>query len=181
MNGVVIKESRFVMRSLYSRATFSECMKYRYTLTRVWDETKPLAVFCMMNPSTATESQNDPTVERCQRRAEQWDNRGHGVGGIIVVNAFAWRETDSKKLPELIISGTDIIGPMNDQAILSASRGAFIVVCAWGKPGNLLSRGKDVLALLRASGVQPYALQINADGSPKHPLYVGYGIEPQPM
>ena len=52
-----------------SVAVYSDCERYRYLLTRVWDETRPRALFVMLNPSTATEVQNDPTVERCERRA----------------------------------------------------------------------------------------------------------------
>ena len=38
-----------------------------------------------------------------------------------------------------------------------------------------------VLQLLREAGVKPHALRINVDGSPQHPLYVGYEIAPKEM
>ena len=47
----------------------------------------------MLNPSTADETSNDPTVGRCQRRAVQM-----GYGGLYVGNIFAWRSTDPKGL-----------------------------------------------------------------------------------
>ena len=52
-----------------SVAVYSDCERYRYALTRVWDPLEPRLSFVMLNPSTATEVQNDPTVERCERRA----------------------------------------------------------------------------------------------------------------
>ncbi len=160
-------------------ATFSPCRRYRYRLWRVWDPDAPRALFVMMNPSTADEVKNDPTVERCQRRAIAWNASGrHVIGGVEVVNVFAWRETDSKLLPKLIAQGVDIVGPENDRHIVEAARTAAIVVCAWGNPGNLLGRGSAVLELLRKAGVQPHALVRNADGTPGHPLYVGYDVMP---
>ena len=47
-----------------STAVYSPCERYRYLLTRAWDAKGPKALFIMLNPSTATEVQNDPTVER---------------------------------------------------------------------------------------------------------------------
>jgi hypothetical protein len=38
-----------------------------------------------------------------------------------------------------------------------------------------------VLEAIIAAGRRPMALHINADGSPKHPLYVAYDVEPQPF
>lgn len=72
----------------FSGASFSECRKYRYLLWRVWDESKPAAVFLMLNPSTADDVDNDPTVERCQRRVHAL-----GYGSLKVVNIFAYRST----------------------------------------------------------------------------------------
>ena len=52
-----------------SVAVYSDCERYRYALTRVWELQGRRLSFVMLNPSTATEVQNDPTVERCERRA----------------------------------------------------------------------------------------------------------------
>ncbi|MBT8413142.1 MAG: DUF1643 domain-containing protein, partial [Boseongicola sp.] len=54
-----------------SSAVYSPCEKYRYALTREWDARGRRLVFVMLNPSKATELANDPTVERCERRARQ--------------------------------------------------------------------------------------------------------------
>lgn len=144
-------------------ATFSPCRRYRYVLTRTWDPTKPYLVILMLNPSTADELQNDPTVERCQRRA-----RRLGYGGVIVLNLFALRSTD----PNALYAAEDPIGPDNDAAIERVCRDASLVVCAWGTHGSHLARGPSVRDRLLTLGIPLFALGINADGSPKHPLYL---------
>ncbi len=153
-------------------ATFSPCTHYRYTLWRTWDASKPSCLFLMLNPSTADEVDNDPTVERCQRRA-----LAMGFGSLVVCNIFAYRSTDPGALYDL----SDPIGPENDAAILAQASRAGLVVCGWGKHGALHGRGNAVLSMLRSAGVKPHALQINGDGSPKHPLYVGYQHAPVEM
>jgi len=175
------------MRSLFNDkptgARFSPCRRWRYALWRTWDQTKPHVTFLMMNPSDANEVDNDPTVARCQVRAGKWAELGWwDVGGVKVVNAFAWVETESRKLAQRVREGVNIVGPDNDAAIVEACLGAAIVVCGWGLPGHqLLGRGPAVLKLLRQYGVDPHAFKVNADGSPKHPLYVGYDVRPMPF
>lgn len=150
-------------------ATFSPCRTYRYTLSRTWDPARPVWVFAMLNPSTADEFMNDPTVARCQKRAM----RG-GAGGVVVVNIFAYRSTD----PSALYGLDDPVGPGNDDAILDKCRSAGMVICAWGKHGALHDRGAGVKAMLEAAGVTPHVLALNKDGSPKHPLYVGNDVQP---
>lgn len=159
-----------------SGAIFSDCETYRYLLWRIWDNALPTALLLMMNPSTADEIDNDPTVERQIRRVMMWPQIGFNctVGGLEVANVFAYRETDSAKLSSLHASGFDLVGDKNDEMILEAAKRASIVVCGWGQPGALGARDKAVIRLLVSNGVTPYALQINKDGSPRHPLYVGY-------
>jgi hypothetical protein len=123
----------------------------------------------MLNPSTAEEIVNDPTVERCERRA-----RDMGYGGLRVANIFALRSTD----PGALYGHKDPVGEDNDRAILESILGAGIVICAWGGHGNLHNRGKAVLDLISKAGVTPHYLVLNKDGTPKHPLYVGYDIQP---
>ena len=123
----------------------------------------------MLNPSTADEIKNDPTVERCERRA-----RMMGYGGLRVANIFALRSTD----PKALYQHTDPVGKDNDAAILELVNGAGIVICAWGGHGNLNNRGTKVLELLQSANITPYYLALNKDGTPKHPLYVGYALSP---
>ena len=155
-----------------SGATFSPCRQYRYALWRTWEPDRAPCMFLMLNPSTADAIDNDPTVESCLRRSLKM-----GFGGLLVCNIFAYRSTDPEKLYEV----EDPVGPENDRIILARARAAGMVICGWGTHGALHGRGNEVLQLLREAGVKPHALRINADGSPQHPLYVGYEIQPVPM
>ncbi|WP_417586511.1 DUF1643 domain-containing protein [Pararhodobacter oceanensis] len=152
-----------------STALYSPCENYRYALTRIWDESGRRVLFVMLNPSTATEVQNDPTVERCERRA-----RALGFGGFRVCNIFAYRATD----PKVMRAQSDPTGPQNDAAILEGADWADTVVCAWGTHGAHLSRGAEVEALLRATGKPLWHLGLSKAGHPKHPLYIAYAHQP---
>lgn len=153
-----------------STAVYSPCENYRYTLTRIWEREGKTALFVMLNPSTATEVQNDPTVERCERRA-----RTLGFGGFRVTNIFAWRDTDPKKMR----AATDPVGPENDAAILESAQWADRIICAWGTHGAHLARGPAVEALLRRTNLRLYNLGLTQAGHPKHPLYIAYSQPPE--
>lgn len=156
----------------HAAAVFSPCRRYRYTLMRQWGE-GGIVTFCMLNPSTADERTNDPTVERCQRRAKKL-----GFGALVVVNLFALRATDPQALYG---ENVEPIGRDNDFAIITACKSSKLVICGWGKHGTLLMRGVIVLDLMRRADIKPHALKINNDGSPQHPLYVSYAVEPRPF
>jgi hypothetical protein len=153
-----------------SEAVYSDCENYRFLLTRTWGD-GPRALFIMLNPSTATEFQNDPTVERCERRA-----RALGYGAFRVTNIFAWRATD----PRDMRAAPDPVGAENDRAILDSLDWADTVICAWGNHGAHLDRGRKVEALLRGAGKPLHHLGMTGQGQPKHPLYIGYDRQPQP-
>lgn len=153
-----------------STAVYSDCENYRYSLTRVWEPAGRKAAFIMLNPSTATEVQNDPTVERCERRA-----RALGFGAFNVTNIFAWRDTDPRKMRK----AADPVGLANDQAIREACDWADQIVAAWGTHGAHLERGASVETLLRATGLPVYHLGLSKAGHPKHPLYIAYAQQPE--
>lgn len=155
-----------------SGATFSPCGRYRYRLWRRWAPKGKACLFIMLNPSTADEHTNDPTVERCERRARLW-----GFEALEVVNLFALRSTD----PEELYAQEEPVGPTNDGHILEAVLAAGEVICAWGSHGRLRSRAETVKAALQSSGRACYHLGLTIGGEPRHPLYLPYSIEPQPF
>lgn len=104
-----------------SYAVYSDCECYRYELTRIWDDSAARLAFVMLNPSKATELQNDPTVERCERRA-----RALGFGAFRVTNIFAWRDTD----PRAMRRAADPVGPANDNSLLAAAAWADQIIAA---------------------------------------------------
>ncbi len=155
--------------STVSTALYSDCERYRYALTRVWDVKGKRVLFIMLNPSRATELQNDPTVERCERRA-----RALGFGAFQVTNIFAWRETDPRKMRQAV----DPVGPDNDAVILDGVGWADVIVAAWGTHGAHMDRGSAMAAVLRRSGRELYMLGLTKDGHPRHPLYISYAQQP---
>lgn len=162
---------RFQKGDAASEAVYSPCLRYRYALTRVWHPNGPKVTFVMLNPSTATEFQNDPTVERCERRA-----RALGYGAFRVSNIFAFRATD----PKVMRAEPDPIGPDNDAAIVEAALWADATICAWGTHGAHLGRGTHVAALLRQIRQPLLHLGLTQAGDPRHPLYVSYAQAPIP-
>ena len=152
-----------------STATYSDCERYRYALTRTWDAGGKRVLFVMLNPSKATEVQNDPTVERCERRA-----RALGFGAFQVTNIFAWRDTD----PFQMRKAKDPIGPGNDAAILAGVAWADQVIAAWGTHGAHMNRGPQMTTLLQGTGKPLYTLGLSKHGHPKHPLYISYSQQP---
>ena len=151
-----------------SEAIYSNCERYRYALTRVWAPGRQLLVV-MLNPSTATETANDPTVERCERRA-----RAMGFGGFRVVNLFAFLATD----PRALRAVADPVGPDNDAALGAGAVWAEAILCGWGGHGALLGRDRAVAATLRAQTRPLWHLGLTRQGQPKHPLYIGYDQQP---
>jgi len=152
-----------------SVAWFSPDNQYRFVLQRRWDEYKSMVNFLMLNPSTADAFKNDPTVERCQRRAKEM-----GFGGLIVTNLFAFRSTDPKGL----YKAKDPIGMENDVAILTSAGECTLVVCGWGGHGKYLNRGAKVLDMLNTAKIKSWALRLTKSGQPGHPLYVPYECKP---
>jgi hypothetical protein len=150
-------------------ATFSACRRWRTLLWRRWDEGKPAANFLMLNPSTADETVLDPTCSRARDYAERW-----GFGTLLVTNVFAWRATD----PGEMKAAEDPVGKGNDAAILRAARQSRIVVCAWGNHGAYLERSARVKRHLEKAGIALYALRLNANGEPAHPLYLPGKLRP---
>lgn len=142
-----------------SRATLSPCRSYRYTLTREWDPAKPTVNFVGLNPSTADEQADDPTIRRCVADARAW-----GFGRLVMTNLFAWRATDPREL----LLARDPIGPENDRHLIEQAAAAARVLGAWGAHGALRERARDVLTLLRQFDV--YCLAVTKGGHPGHPL-----------
>jgi hypothetical protein len=148
-------------------AWFDPRRRYRYLLWRAWGDAGRLVLFILLNPSTADQDTNDPTVERCERRALAW-----GFDGLLVANLFALRTADPRMLREV---GAPI-GPRNDTAILLAQRLAGLTICGWGAHGAYRCRGQAFRERLKPP---VYHLGLTRDGLPRHPLYVPYSVAPR--
>jgi hypothetical protein len=150
-----------------SRAYYSPCERYRYGLERVWGQ-GPSLLYVMLNPSTADERRNDPTIERCQRRAVQL-----GFGAMRIANLFAWRATR----PEDLRKARTPVGSENDALLRAWHDEADMTLAAWGVHGALMGRGPALAAALPGA---LHHLGLTRDGHPRHPLYVSYQTTPAP-
>ena len=184
-------------------ALFSACRSYRYVLGRALsgDPYRLLSV-CMINPSRAAASENDPTIVRWIGYGERW-----GFGGLLVANLAAAVATNVRDLRTLV----DPIGPLNDVAVLAVIHGGAwlealalqlgqtvpawatvavrLFVCGWGPPSKagmplaetIRRRAAGVLVAARAAGVIPHALALSKDGYPVHPLMQRADLLPVPI
>ncbi|MEU1078203.1 DUF1643 domain-containing protein [Streptomyces sp. NPDC005878] len=145
-------------------AVFDRHRVYRYLLTRVWTPDAPLAVYVMLNPSTASALEDDPTIRRCIGFA-----RREGTGGLVVVNLFALRATN----PQALRDHKEPVGRCNDAFIRQAVRTAGgPVIAAWGAGGVLHDRSEHVMRMLRKGPRPLQCLGVTATGQPRHPLYL---------
>jgi len=150
-------------------ACFSLDRIYRYSLKRIWIEAKPFVLFVCLNPSTADENVDDPTIRRCIKYAADW-----GYGGMVMVNLYGYRSTDQSKLYKV----RDPIGPHNDIHIRRNNQLSGITVVAWGVAGNKNKnhRAEKVFSMIK----NPHYLELTKDGFPKHPLYLKKDLKPKP-
>lgn len=147
-------------------AVLSDDRVYRYLLIRQWDyfnKTRGLVAFVGLNPSTADETEDDPTVRRCIGYARDW-----GFGGLAMLNIFAFRATD----PRIMEAHHQPVGPENDAWLerWTAGSAADLVVACWGTHGALHDRGLAVRSLLHDLPLRVFG--VTKDGHPKHPLYL---------
>lgn len=148
-------------------AVFSPDRSYRYRLWRIWDASRPIALFVGLNPSTADETCDDPTVAKCVSYARAWD-----YGGMYMGNLFALMSTDRSALQR----HSDPIGAENDPHLLALSESAAIVIAAWGNEGAYLGRSEAIRKLLP----NLHYLKLNKTGEPAHPLYLAGTLKPMP-
>ena len=140
-------------------ATISDCGRYRYTLSRIWDKSKRLVLFIGLNPSTADAKEDDPTIRRLIRFATDWD-----FGGMLVGNLFAYRATD----PEDLINSEEPVGRFSNYWLEIMAQKVGIKVACWGAYGALLKRDEQVLSMLDSF----FIFGLTKKGMPKHPLYL---------
>lgn len=159
-------------------AVFSPRRIWRYELLRQWSEL-PTLVFIGLNPSTADESRDDPTIRRCIGFA-----MNAGYGGLMMLNLFGFRST----LPGSLLLVADPVGPGNDAALQKWISNRATFCCAWGnfplgdrRRAELLgARVFAVCRMLRESSADVRALRLTSLGQPEHPLYLSSKLSPAP-
>lgn len=167
-----------ITQSQIASAVFSEDRAYRYTLSRCWGDWfsggKPgYVAFCCLNPSTADETVDDPTIRRCVGFSKAW-----GYSGFVMVNLFAIRATD----PKVMLKHPEPVGSENDKWICDIAKSAALIICAWGNHGGHKGRCYKVQRMLmQKHGLTLMRLGLTNTGFPKHPLYIAGNTIPQPL
>ena len=126
----------------------------------------PKVLFIGLNPSTADEVNDDPTIRRCMRYSYDW-----GYGGYIMGNIFGYRSTDPRNLK----IAKDPIGNKNNYWLKKMHKEASITIGAWGNHGEILNRGNEVAQMID----KIYCLKITKLNHPSHPLYLPSKLKPK--
>ena len=151
---------------------------YRYLLTRDFrtleNDPARTALFIMLNPSTADEFDDDPTIRRCVSFAKR-----EGCSRLEVVNLYAMRATKPERL--LTVSARAALGPKNKRTILNAlDRGPAVAIAAWGAWWDTQSKRVTgpgfarlaVESFAREREITLHCFGTTKSGAPRHPLYV---------
>jgi len=168
----------------YPPAVFSDDEIYRYTLWRTRAEPllsvaaadfrpakpKPSGYvnFICLNPSVASDTQDDPTIRKITKFAYAW-----GYNSVCITNIFAYRSTDPKILT--LVSNPE--GDENNRHIRRIAESATIVVAAWSQHANIRRRSEYVRRMLLQSRVQLHYLKMGKV-EPYHPLYLPDDTKP---
>ena len=147
-------------------AIFDKTRNHRYLLIRQWEKGTKFVNFILLNPSTADEKLDDPTIRACITFAKNW-----GFDGIYITNLFSYRTKSPKELKK----ANEPIGVKCDNYIKEFAIKSNLIVCAWGNHGTYLNRNKEIIKLLKK--IDLYCLGITKKGEPKHPLYIKRTIE----
>ena len=152
---------------------FSPNRKYRYLLSRDLGFAGDGAImFVMLNPSTADEHQDDPTIRRCISFGKRW-----GFSTLFVTNLSPLRATDPKRL---IQAGPepDYVWDENIDNIVETALNCRMVVAAWGTHGHAENRAARVLEVLSPLATI-HCLGTTKAAEPLHPLYIPSTTRPQ--
>lgn len=152
---------------MIEHAIFSQDKLHRFTLWRRWQTGDRVVNFICLNPSTADDRVDDPTVAKCVKYSKWW-----GYDALIVTNVFSYRSTDPSVLKTLEQPTMED----NDAWIKWAARQASLIICAWSQHAKLHDRGAQVHEMLREQHFELHYLK--KSGQPHHPLYLKDDLKP---
>lgn len=162
-------------------AVISDDGRYRYALIRDGLGGEGTCLFVMLNPSTADDTVNDPTIRRCIGFCKRW-----GYERLVVGNLYALRSSH----PDALRCQLDPIGETgllrvnpdrytydnrNDEWLrkLCLDPDVKRVIAAWGNNVPDPRRAAEVFDVLTAHFFPVECLGHTATGAPKHPLARG--------
>lgn len=165
-------------KAIKSTADFSKCNKFRYTLIRNFKCGNGTLTFILLNPSTANEEFNDPTIARCENRTIAM-----GFKQMVITNIYPFRATNPKEMFASKVargekSKIKSLIYKNNEAIVSQAKKSKLVICAWGCHAQSESTADEVKEILDANKIKLHVLELSKGGRPKHPLYLKNDLVP---
>ncbi len=172
-----MNQQTFIEPVIRKSANLSGCGKLRYSLERWWNsETR--VCWIMLNPSTADENIDDPTIKRCIHFTQSW-----GYGGLVVVNLFPFRSSNPADCrrwadwePSKDWYTRDEIFYRNMPIVVEHAKHSDLIVAAWGAAPWAWNVADQVTMEIQED-CEPwpdiYCLGTTAGGAPKHPLARG--------
>ncbi len=147
-----------------SGAFFTDDRRHRLYLWRRWSD-GPAIMFVGLNPSTADEAEDDPTIRRCLGFAKRW-----GYGTMYMCNAFSLVSTDPSALKGLLMP--DLVERTHDLTLRIIRTKCQRVVLAWGNGIDFVCVGPRRSTKLIEMLSPVYSFGSTQRGRPKHPLYL---------
>lgn len=145
-----------------SGADFSNCGNYRYTLWRIWDESRPLVMCIGLNPSKATGEKPDPTITNLKKALIAL-----GYGGFYMMNCWPYITSDPKLLKHNPMSDE-----WNDNMITVTASKCRDIIFAWGTFPIVKEKGRDKELAEMFPNAKCFGF--NKNGTPRHPLSLMY-------
>ncbi|HYG19895.1 MAG TPA: DUF1643 domain-containing protein [Ohtaekwangia sp.] len=140
-----------------SYAIFSADEKHRLGLYRLWNNDMPAAMVIGLNPSTANDHDDDPTIGFVRRVL---DNNGYG--SLYMLNLF----TMITPYPTHLERDKDETGVLNTWRETAPS--CKDIIFAWGQ---FPTHGRHKLAI-KEFGDRALCFGKNKNGTPRHPMYL---------
>lgn len=118
-------------------AEFSDCGKYRYQLTRIWDDSLKVAMCIGLNPSTANSETDDSTIRYVIDVL-----KANGYGGFRMMNLYALISS----VPEALWDCPDPQG-LNDEWLKTTAFICQDIIYCWGSFKGISYRASKVRAM----------------------------------
>ena len=156
MNTCEVVEKKSVINV---KGIFSKDNKYRYMLTKVWDDKKPSAVLLGINPSKATELKGDNTATNAMNYFID-----QGYGSMIIINLFAYMCTYTKDLK----NRDKKYDKLNDKYIIKACNRSELILVAWGYEKKYVNKKNKTKILVKGYGKKVICFEDENGKKPQH-------------
>ena len=140
--------------------------KYRYFYCRIWNQTKPILFFLLLNPSTTDTEHMDRTVTNCYNLAQEKGESTPKYCGFAIVNLFALRSPKPALLGKIELENDiniDFLEKLFDEK-------KFDIVVAWGLSDKYAIKKESILERIKAKTI--YTLR---KGETRHPSNQAWG------